>query len=76
MANKLFQEAQQNNPMNRFSEFMKNPIDALSQSNLNVPPEYQNNPKGAVDYLVQTGRIPQAQYNKVMRMAQMMGIKL
>lgn len=76
MANKLFQEAQQNNPMNRFSEFMQNPIQALAQSNLDIPPEYQNNPRSAVNYLVQSGKIPQAKYNQVMRMAQMFGIKL
>lgn len=76
MANKLFQEVQQNNPMNRFQEFMKNPFQALSQSNLQIPEEYQNNPKGAVDYLVQSGKIPQAQYNRMIQIAQRMGIKL
>ena len=55
---------------------MQNPMQCLMQSRMNIPPQYQNDPKAAFDYLVQTGQIDQENINKVMSMAQQMGIKL
>lgn len=63
--NKLYQETQQNSLMNR--------VQQLQQG---VPQEYRNNPKGFVDYLVQSGRVSQDRLNQVMQMAQKMGLKL
>lgn len=36
---------------------------------LNIPAEFQNNPDGAIQYLMNTGRITQAQYNQARSMA-------
>lgn len=63
--NKLFQETQQNNVMNKLQQFMQN-----------IPKEYQGSPKSAVDYLVQSGKVSQDALNKAMQTAQRMGIKL
>lgn len=63
--NKLYQETQQNNLMNR--------VQQLQQG---VPQEYRNNPKGFVDYLVQSGRVSQDRLNQVMQIAQRMGLKI
>lgn len=71
--NRLFQEMQQNN---KFFQFMCNPIQYLMQSRLNIPQEYQNDPKAAVDYLVKTGQIDQNTLNQAMSTAQNMGVKL
>lgn len=65
--NKLYQETQQNNIMNKVQQLVQQ---------LNVPQEMQNNPHQIVDYLVQSGRISQDKLNRVMQMAQRMGIKL
>ena len=65
--NKLYQETQQNNIMNKAQQLVQQ---------LNVPQEIQNNPHQIVDYLVQSGRISQDKLNRVMQMAQRMGIKL
>lgn len=75
--NRLFQEmGQQNSIFGRFKQFMQNPMQCLMQSRMNIPPQYQNDPKAAFDYLVQTGQIDQDNINKVMSIAQQMGIKL
>ena len=65
--NKLYQETQQNSIMNKAQQLVQQ---------LNVPQEMQNNPHQIVDYLVQSGRISQDKLNRVMQMAQRMGIKL
>ncbi len=65
--NKLYQETQQNNLMNKAQQLVQQ---------LNVPQQMQNNPHQIVDYLVQSGRISQDRLNQVMQMAQKMGLKL
>lgn len=65
--NKLYQETQQNNLMNKAQQLVQQ---------LNVPQQIQNNPHQIVDYLVQSGRISQDRLNQVMQMAQKMGLKL
>ena len=65
--NKLYQETQQNSIMNKAQQLVQQ---------LNVPQEMQNNPHQIVDYLVQSGRISQDKLNRVMQIAQRMGIKL
>jgi len=76
MANKLFQETQNNNLMNRVQEIKNNPLQFLISNRANVPPEYQNSPKDIVNYLVQSGQISQERFNQVMAMANQMGLKL
>ena len=46
---------------NAYAQFKKNPNQMLKQ--LNIPDEYQNNPQGAIQYLMNSGRISQADYN-------------
>lgn len=65
--NKLYQETQQNNIMNRAQQLVQR---------LNVPQEMQNDPHQIVNYLVQSGRINQDAVNRAMQTAQRMGIKL
>ena len=79
MANKLYQEqmAQQeaNNPMNQFNNMRNNPIQFLASKGLNIPQQYANDPKGAVQYLMNNGQINQGTLNNLMQRAQMMGFK-
>lgn len=46
---------------NAYAQLKKNPNQMLKQ--LNIPDEYQNNPQGAIQYLMNSGRISQADYN-------------
>lgn len=79
MANKLYQEqmAQQeaNNPMNQFNTMRNNPIQYLASKGLNIPQQYANDPKGAVQYLMNNGQMNQGTLNNLMQRAQMMGFK-
>lgn len=64
--NKLFQETQSNNMMNRIQQIIKK---------YNVPQEMQNNPQQIVNYLVQSGKVNQDMLNRAMQQAQKMGFK-
>ena len=55
--------------MNKFKGFMNNPMQFMMQSKLNIPQEYQNDPNGAIQYLMNSGQLSQAQYNEANRMA-------
>lgn len=76
MANKLFQETQNNSLMSRLKMLKENPQQFLLQSKFNIPQEYQNSPQDAVNYLVQSGQVSQDQINYAMSMASKLGIKL
>lgn len=79
MANKLYQDqmAQQaaNNPVNQLNEMRNNPIQYLASKGLNIPQQYANDPKGAVQYLMNNGQMNQGTLNNLMQRAQMMGFK-
>lgn len=45
-----------------YTQLMQNPTQVLQK--LNIPQEYANNPQGAIQYLMNTGKISQADYNK------------
>jgi hypothetical protein len=47
---------------NMYSQLLSNPSQLLQQ--MNIPNEYANNPQGAIQYLMNNGRISQEQYNK------------
>ena len=64
--NKLFQETQSNNMMNRIQQIIKK---------YNVPQEMQSNPQQIVNYLVQSGKVNQDMLNRAMQQAQKMGFK-
>jgi len=44
-----------------YSQLMQNPNQFLQQ--LNIPSEYANDPQGAIQYLMNNGKITQDQYN-------------
>ena len=74
--NRLYQETTENSMTGKFNRFMKNPLQSLMESKLNVPQEYASNPKGAVDYLIQSGQISQDKLNNAISIAQKFGVKL
>lgn len=76
MANKLFQETQNNSLMGNVQQIKSNPVQYLMQRKLNIPPEYASNPQEAANYLVQSGQVSQERMNWAMQMANQMGIKL
>lgn len=44
-----------------YTQLMQDP--AKFMQSLNIPMEYKNNPQGAIQHLMNTGRISQADYN-------------
>ena len=50
--------------------FSQNPQALLQR--YNVPQEFVNNPNGAIQYLMNTGRLTQAQYNQAAMMSRQM----
>jgi len=57
------------NPLNEFQSFMSNPIQFMAQRKLNIPQQYMNDPNGAIQYLMNSGKITQDQYNKAVNMS-------
>lgn len=57
------------NPLNDFQSFMSNPIQFMTQRKLNIPQQYLNDPNRAIQYLMNSGRITQDQYNRAVNMS-------
>lgn len=57
------------NPLNDFQSFISNPIQFMAQRKLNIPQQYLNDPNGAIQYLMNSGRITQDQYNRAVNMS-------
>lgn len=55
--------------------FRNNPSQFLLSRNIQIPNQYLNNPREAVQYLMNTGRMSQSSLNQLMGMASQMGIK-
>lgn len=49
--------------LGQFQGFMQNPMGFMLQNKLQIPKEYMNNPNDAIQYLMNTGKISQDQYN-------------
>lgn len=49
---------------------MSNPAQFLMSRKLNIPQQYQNDPKGAVQYLLNSGAMTQDDLNRLQGMAQ------
>lgn len=62
------------NPM--YDEFMRNPYQFLLQRKINIPHEYANNPQGAVQYLMNTGKMSQTTFESLKGRAAQMGVNL
>ena len=60
----------QNNYMDAFRSFMQ--IRNQYMKNMNIPNEIMNDPNGVIQYMLNTGRISQAQYNQAKNMADSM----
>jgi hypothetical protein len=86
MANSVFQQlngnlqpTQQNlqsdDMQAQFARFKQNPLQFLSQRNLNIPTEYQNDPRSAVNYLIQNGQMNGRAMQRLMGTLQRMGFK-
>jgi len=68
--------APQNNASGMFNQFIQNPIQWLMQKQITIPQEYANDPHGAVQYLLNNGKMTQEQLNMLTRKANELGIKL
>lgn len=69
------------NPMNaqmvaQFQQFRQNPVQFLVSRNVSIPQQFQNDPKGAVQYLLTNGQMSQNTYNNLSQMVMGMGGKL
>lgn len=62
--------------MNQFNRFIQNPMAFLMQKQINIPPEYSSDPRGAVQYLMNTGQMSQETFEQVRSRASQMGVKL
>lgn len=71
MPNPLFTSQLQN----LYQSFLTNKIQFLAQRNVDVPPQYANNPEEAVKYLLNSGIMSQEQFNKLDQLATALGLK-
>ena len=76
MANKLYEEQVNQGMMSQFGDFMRNPLQFLMQRRINVPPQYANDPEGAVRYLLISGQMSQETYQLIRSTAEQMGVKM
>ena len=78
MPNTLFNAlgGSQNGLIGEFNTFMQNPANYLLQKRVGIPQQYMNNPRDAVQYLLNNGRMTQEQFNRLSQMAQQMGMHL
>ena len=75
--NSLYQSMQQNSMQNQYSQFTQNPLRFIMQRRgISIPQNFQNDPRGAVQYMLNNGQMSQVQFNRLSQMAQMMGIRL
>ena len=65
------------NPMeSQYNAFKSNPFQFLLQHKINIPQEYANNPQGAVQYLMNTGKMSQQTFENLRGKAAQMGVNL
>ena len=75
--NSLYQSMQENSMQNQYSQFTQNPLQFIMQrKGISIPQEFQNDPHGAVQYLLDNGQMSQAQLNRFSQIAQSMGVRL
>lgn len=61
---------------NQFDLFMRNPMQFLLQRKINIPQEYANDPQGAIQYLMNTGKMSQTTFENLRNQASQMGVNL
>lgn len=57
------------NLISQFSGFCKNPMQYMMQCKMQIPQEYLNNPNQAIQYLMNSGKLSQEQYNLAVQQA-------
>ena len=57
------------NMLSQFKGFMQNPMQFVMQRKLNIPQQYMNDPNQAIQYLMNTGKLSQEQYDWAMSQA-------
>ena len=79
MANSVFNAlgggASMNGMMQQFNAFRANPMQFLIQRRINLPQQYANDPRGAIQYLMNSGQMNQQTFDRLAQMAQQMGVK-
>lgn len=63
---KLGQKPQQLNPMQMLQQLRSNPMGMLKQAGYNIP-DGMSNPQQMVNYLIQSGQVPQSRYQQVVQ---------
>lgn len=64
------------NIFNQMNALRQNPIQFLLQHRMNVPPEYMNDPEGAIRYMVNSGQISQQSVEAAKNYAKNLGINI
>ena len=59
------------NIIQKFQQFMQNPMSAFFGSGLNIPQNLQNNPEAITNYLRSSGQMTDDQYNQAVQFANM-----
>lgn len=59
------------NMMQQYGSFQQNPMQFMAQRGLNVPQEYAGDPNAAIQYLMNSGKLTQQQYNFAQQFAGM-----
>ena len=77
MANRLYEEQMNQGMTGMFGNFMRNPFQfILQKKGINIPSEYANNPQGAVQYLLNSGKMSPETLEQLKSTASRMGINL
>lgn len=53
----------------QYGQFQQNPIQFMMQRGLDIPQQYQNDPNAAIQYLMNSGKLTQQQYNWASQLA-------
>ena len=72
------QQPQQTQPnmMEQYQQFVQNPMQFLRNNNVDIPQQFQNDPRGAVQYLMSSGKMSQPIFQRISQMARVMGLRL
>ena len=57
------------NMIAEFQSFMRNPMQYMAQRGMNIPQEYMQNPQQAIQYLMNSGRLSQDDFNRLQQQA-------
>lgn len=74
MSNPLYNEMMgglnQNNPIQMLTQLRSNPVSFLINRGFNIPQNVGNDPNSITQYLLNSGQISQATYNRTVQMVQ------